>query len=188
MKAASFALAAAILMAAACSSGIQTTSSSAIARQRGDPIVERYEGRVRETDVLMRTHTIAVPPERVLAAVRGAYEKYGIEIATFDSRQGLIGNTSFRATGRLAGRPMSDLIACPPVSAAPSLENTWFIQLSVVTIVTAIEEGSRVQTALQASAKDPHSAANPFRCESRSVLERMIAEDAGARLGVSLGD
>ena len=175
------------LLAALCSSGIQTTSSDAIARQRGDPIVERYEGRVRETDVLMRTHKLAAPRADVLNALQGAYEKFGIEVGTLETARGLIGNTNFRASGKLGGRPMSDFIVCPPISSAPMLENTWFITMSVVTLVTDNGNGSTIQTAVQASAKDPHASSNPYRCESRSVLERLIAQETAVRLGVSLG-
>lgn len=175
------------LVLAACSTREQTSPPPAIALQRGDAIVENLEGRVRETTVLLRTHTLGASPSEVLSALQATYQKLGITVATLDASQGLIGNTNFRVVGKLADRPMSDFIICPVISSTPSLENTWFINLSVVTAVTAEGGQSRIQTAVQASAKNPHASANPFRCETRNTLEQLIASETALRLGVSLG-
>jgi len=122
-----------------------------------------------------------------MAALEQAYADHGIEIAYRDPAAGAVGNRQIRVSGRLKGKPLSNYVTCPPVPTVANLENVWVMNLSVVSTVKPVLGGNvQIQTALQASARDPNASTNPLRCDSRYNLEWSIAAGAAQKLGVRL--
>lgn len=172
----------------ACAAAVNQDDTSDVTRVRADGILQSERGSVDAArTVSMRSYTILGTKTDVMAALEQAYEEHGIPIAHRDPPAGEIGNRQFRASGRLKGKPLSNYVTCPAISTVANLENVWIINLSVVTLVKPVNGGNvQLRTALQASARDPHSTTNPIRCDSRYNLEWSIAAAAAQKMGVRL--
>ncbi len=128
------------------------------------------------------TAIVRATPERALAALDAAYAELGIEVKLREPSRGQIGNENFSRMYRLAHTPLSDYVGCG-VTSWGAAADSYRITMSLVSQVTAVPEGTRIDTQLFARAEDMGSSKGAIGCQSLGTLEAKVNELAATHLG-----
>jgi hypothetical protein len=164
---------------------VVASCSSATAKQL--PTRDRTLGTAG--DVVLRSHDtdqqgpvpVAVPPDKMLAALKSAYADVGIEVKLWDPPNGQVGNKNFTKMYRLAGASLSTYVGCGLTTNGEAADS-YRVTLSVVSQVSPDAGGSTVLTTLSAFAEDLASSKGTISCETRGILEQKILQSAMTHL------
>jgi hypothetical protein len=165
----------ALLTALGCAS---SNASSPEAITRVD--ISSSEGLLGVTELRtsagVAAHTLPAPPDSVWMALPRVYEMLEIPGAGTTPDQTMFGARDFRPR-RIEGKRLSTFIDCGMGPTATPKADEYEIRMTLVTrLVPAAEEGTRMETTLQASGKPRATAGNPVSCQSNGRLERRVAD------------
>jgi hypothetical protein len=92
-------------------------------------------------------HVLPFDPSEVWRVLPAAFGELGIPLGTYDDRQRLAGNASYRASRRLADERLSTFVDCGRSGglAAPAADVAP-VQMSILTRVVALDAEARVET------------------------------------------
>ena len=140
------------------------------------------EGAIHDRQLAVAQDTVyQSPPLIVLPVLRSVYDDLGIEVKLYDPNTGEVGNRSFSKMYRLAGQPISKYVGCGN-SAAGSAADNYRITMSIVSHVIPVGGGSRIETALTATADDVASSKGHLACETLGQLETRIHDELARKL------
>ncbi|MFL5486982.1 MAG: hypothetical protein ACJ8AJ_00720 [Gemmatimonadaceae bacterium] len=135
-------------------------------------------GVIRSADGGARgTTVVSAPQPAVLSALGAAYADLGIEVKLWDPPHGEVGNRNFTKMYRLAGSPLSEYVSCG-ITLMGAAADSYRVTFSVVSQVTRVREGSRIETALTAYAEDIGSSKGTISCQTLGTLEAKVNEAA----------
>lgn len=146
----------------------------------------RMSGQANETTLDVNVHDteaataqdVPMPVVKAVDALTPAYVKLGItDAAVVDNTGGVytIGARNVRVHGSLAGTCMSTYIDC---GTAPMHDpaDSYDINFSATTFVTARDGGATLHTLVVAQATDPLTNAPPVHCASTGGFEKKLAD------------
>lgn len=126
----------------------------------------------------VRWERIQARPSQVYTALESAYADLGIPPTTTDRRRMIYGNTSFRATGDIAGVRMSRLFSCGRAGGlGQELADAGALQISIVSQLRRDgEEGARLRTDVAAEVRAGDiTSVRRSGCASTGLLEALVA-------------
>jgi len=133
-------------------------------------------------DPLARTLIISATPAQVHDALLSAYNDLGVDVKFMDSRTGEMGNKNFARTSDLAGVPLSRYLDCGVTSTGAGAD-MYRITMSLVSQVTAMSTGSKVETQLSAHGENFAASKGAIACETRGTLEKVVNQLVAKHLG-----
>lgn len=163
----------------------------------GDPEAERAETVRRtlsigntivemNTEAGLRSRILAAPPDSIFGVMEGVYLQLGIPVEVLDPGGYQIGNQGYRPR-RIDDQRLNTFIDCGTSYQGP-LADLHEVELTVMSRLVSEEEGTRVQTTLDAFAKPRATSGNQVHCQSREVLEQRIVDLIAGRLGIPRND
>ncbi len=122
------------------------------------------------------TETIRATPEVAWAALQKAYGELGIEVKESDPAARVLGNPRLILSRRLASTPLSRYLSCGQ-GLQGYFADTYRIEMLIRSSIAVVEgSGTRVNTYLEATARNPEGTSNTaVACTSTQRLEREIA-------------
>jgi hypothetical protein len=139
-------------------------------------------GTVRSHEGLGADSVVNAPPNTVFAALVAAYQDLGIEIKLLDPTTRQVGNRRFAKMYDLAGVRLSKYVGCGSTETGPAADN-YRVTMSIVSRVTPIPTGSRIDTQLTAYAEDLASSKGALSCTTLGGLEQRIHQLAVKHTG-----
>lgn len=139
-------------------------------------------GIVRDRDVLMSDSTLNATPGAAFSALQAAYDDLGIEIKMIDPNTLTLGNKRFSKMYDLKGVRLSKYVGCGRTETGPAADS-YRVTMSIVSHVTPISTGSRINTQLTAYAEDLGSSKGNISCMTLGGLEQRINELAAQHAG-----
>jgi hypothetical protein len=124
---------------------------------------------------------VALPPDKMLSALKAAYGELGIDVKLWDPPNGQVGNKNFTKMYRLAGASLSTYVGCGLTTNGEAADS-YRVTLSIVSQVSPDAGGSKVLTTLSAFAEDLASSKGTIACETRGILEQKILQTAMTHL------
>ncbi|MDP2959623.1 MAG: hypothetical protein Q8N53_24675 [Longimicrobiales bacterium] len=122
------------------------------------------------------TEAIRATPEVVWGALRKAYADLGIEVTEASDASRVLGNPRLMVSRRLAGAPLSRYLECGAGLTGPFADRYRIEMLIRSAIVPGEGGGARVDTYVEAVARNPEGTSNTaVACGSTQRLEREIA-------------
>lgn len=141
----------------------------------------------RGVDVILNQQ-LTVGGEAAWSALLRVYERLEIEPDILVSSQRRLGASEHRFSRRILGRPASDFFEC---GLDPGLERPLAdqvpIQAMIVTEVVERPSGAELRTTVQGRARRSGGAAGTAECQSRGLLEVLIARMTQEMAGGSPG-
>jgi hypothetical protein len=134
-------------------------------------------GTIRTPETLSSDSTVDASPASTFAALMAAYQDLGIEVKLLNPQTREIGNRRFSKMYDLAGMRMSKYVGCGSTETGPAADN-YRITMSVVSRVSPIGAGSRIDTQMTAYAEDLGSSKGAISCTTLGVLEQRIHAQA----------
>jgi hypothetical protein len=124
--------------------------------------------------------TITEPVDVLWPRLKVAYELLNIPVDIDDANRHRLGNSNYRPR-RIGGDRLSRYLNCGQGATARQNADTHAVTLSVITTLTAGDtpDETRVETLVQATAKDRATSTRPVQCASKGQLETVIAEMIG---------
>jgi hypothetical protein len=130
-------------------------------------------GVMRSHENLAADSVINASPAAALAALDAAYAELGIEVKFRDHSTGQLGNRRFSRLRNLGGVRLSKYVGCGFAETGP-VADTYRVTISLVSQVTPVDSGSRVDTHLTAYAEDMGSSKGTLSCTTLGALEQRI--------------
>lgn len=128
-------------------------------------------------DAETQSHLLTARPDRVWAVLPAVFDSLGIPVATIDPSSRTIGNTSFKAHGRLKGVPLSRYIDCGTLTQIGPNADSYDIMMSLVAQVRPAEGGaSSLVIGLEAAGKPATFSQDYSRCSTKGALETRLTE------------
>ncbi|HET6229896.1 MAG TPA: hypothetical protein VFE05_07505 [Longimicrobiaceae bacterium] len=134
-------------------------------------------------DISMASAVSDLPPAQLWAALPAVYTQLGIEPNVNDPGTRTVGNLRFTPHRQYNGQPLSKYVNCgiSNTTGAP-LADTYLVRMSLRTTVEAQGTGSRLNTTMEATARNVEgTSTSNVRCQSTGLLEQRIATVVGAR-------
>lgn len=171
-----------LLVVAGCASG-GAASTPATEGTIQQSVTLGGSGGVGSTSITMTrnavtsAHLLTSAPDRVWAALRSAFDSVGVPPATMDGATRTIGNTTFKAHGRLKGVPLSRYIDCGTSTQIGPNADSYDVILSLVAQAQAAQAGTTsLNISLEAAGKPTTFAQDYTRCPSTGALETRLVE------------
>jgi len=128
-------------------------------------------------DAETQSHLLTSSPARVWAVLPAVFDSLGIPPATVDPASHTIGNTAFKAHGRLKGVPLSRYIDCGNSTQIGPNADSYDIMMSLVAQVRPAEGGaSTLVISLEAAGKPATFSQDYSRCPTKGALETRLTE------------
>jgi len=120
---------------------------------------------------------VQATPEAAWEALPKAYADLGIPVKEVSDASRSLGNSRFAVSRRLGETPLSRYLECGSGLTGPFADR-YRIEMLIRTSIVAVETGGvRVDTYVEASARNPEGSSNTgVACASTQRLEREIAE------------
>lgn len=164
-----------LLLACATSSSSGPSPQERVLARTDAEVVRAYESQQAATSFVRST------PERTLAALKSAYSELGIDVKLWDPSRGQVGNQNFSRMYRLDRTPLSEYVGCGVTSMGQAADS-YRITMSLVSQVTPVADGTRIDTQLLARADDMASSKGSISCLTRGTLEAKLNELASNHL------
>ena len=165
----------------ACASSSGTTATTATPRRTSMSVAgTRAMDIYNEPGVGERT--LPAPAPDVWGVMTQVYDQLGVPITTIDPTAMVIGNNLYNSR-RVEGQRMSAYIDCG-TTLQGRLADLYEITLSVVTRLTAVDEGTTVTTVVDAYGEPRTVSGNRVHCQSIGVLEMRVAQIVADKLGL----
>ena len=164
-----------VALTAACAS-----SSSSLGRADEVAVVGASNLRIRQSDGAKIT-TLSFPIDRVWAVLPAVYDSLSIPLTEMDPMKHRIGNSGMKAYKTLGKTSLAQYLDCGNTQGFPSAE-TYEIQLSVLTQVSADGNGSTMATILEAAGRPLSISGGYTKCTSTGALENRLAELVQVRI------
>lgn len=126
---------------------------------------------------------LAAPRERVWEALDSAYAALRIPVGTRDPANWTLGNRQFVPGRRIEGRPLSSFVDCGSTALGTGIADTYRVELSVLSVVRPEGTGTRLETSVQGTARQPGTTNTPVHCSSTGALEAALVEKLRLALG-----
>lgn len=130
-------------------------------------------GTIRSRENLGADSLVNAAPDATFAALVAAYQDLGIEVKLLVPSAREVGNRRFSKMYDLAGVRLSKYVGCGLTETGQAADN-YRITMSIVSHVTPIGTGSRVDTQLTAYAEDLSSSKGAISCTTLGGLEERI--------------
>ena len=122
------------------------------------------------------TDAVQATPEAAWAALPKAYADLGIPVKEASDASRVLGNSRFVISRRLGDTPLSRYLECGSGLTGPFADRYRIEMLIRSTIIPAEGGGVRVESYLEASARNPEGSSNTgVACATTQRLERQIA-------------
>ena len=132
------------------------------------------------------TDAVQATPEAAWAALPKAYADLGIPVREVSEASRVLGNSRFVISRRLGDTPLSRYLECGSGLTGPFADRYRIEMLVRTTVVPAETGGVRVESYVEASARNPEGSSNTgVACATTQRLEREIA--ARVRFHVGAG-
>ena len=128
-------------------------------------------------DAETQSHLLTSSPDRVWSVLRAVFDSIGIPPATVDPATRTIGNTAFKAHGRLKGVPLSRYVDCGTSTQIGPNADSYDIVLSLIAQVRPVEGGaSSLIIGLEAAGRPATFSQDYSRCPTKGALESRLVE------------
>ena len=125
---------------------------------------------------------VRATPAQALTALKAAYNEVGIDVKLWDTSRGQVGNENFSRMYRLGRTPLSEYVGCG-ITSMGAAADSYRVTMSLVSQVTDVPDGARIDTQLLARADDLASSKGQISCLTRGTLETKVNELATNHLG-----
>jgi hypothetical protein len=126
---------------------------------------------------------VGAPAEAVWAALPKAYADLGIPVREISDATRTLGNARLTLSRRLGETPLSRYLECGSGLTGPFADR-YRVEMLIRTSVVPAEGGARVESYLEATARNPEGSSNTgVACASTNRLERAIAERVRFHVG-----
>jgi hypothetical protein len=123
------------------------------------------------------TNVIRATPVAAWNALAQVYADFGIEVKERSEADHVLGNPRFVISRRMVGAPMSTYLECGSGLKGPFADSYRIEMLIRSAVYDAEAGGSRIDTYVEATARNPEGTSNTaVVCSSTQRLEREIAE------------
>jgi hypothetical protein len=139
-------------------------------------------GTIRARDAVAAQSTLNATPDAAFAALKAAYSDLGINIKMIDPTTRTLGNKRFSKMYDLKGVRLSKYVGCGSTETGPTADS-YRVTMSIVSHVTPLDTGSRIDTQLTAYAQDLGSSKGALSCMTLGGLEQRIHELAVKHAG-----
>jgi len=130
------------------------------------------------------TEVVQATPEAAWAALPNAYADLGIAVKEVSEASRVLGNARLLVSRRLGETPLSRYLECGSGLTGPFADRYRVEMLIRTAVVPAEGGGARLESYLEASARNPEGSSNTgVACASTQRLERMIAERVRFHVG-----
>lgn len=120
-------------------------------------------------------HGVEFPSDAVWGVLPAVYERLGVPDHGAAPGERLYGSRNFRAR-RIEGERLSTFVDCGMGPTATPRADEYDVRMTVVTrVLGSGDEGSRVETTVEAAARPRGVSGNAVDCASRGALESRIA-------------
>jgi hypothetical protein len=161
--------------------GCASSSTPSMTRTTDIGVVGTGGGlRIRSNDGA-KVSTLAYPLARVWALLPSVFDSLGIPLTDLDQKTHVIGNSGLKAHKTLGKTALSKLIDCGASQGFPSAD-TYDIHLSIITQLTANEDGTSIGTMVEASGRPMAFPGGYSRCTTTEALENQIVDLVKAKL------
>lgn len=150
-------------------------TASAPGTQQGDRVIASSDaGVIHDYDQgVHKTVKLDNPRDSIMLALRSIYTEMGIEPKLQNPTTGEVGNADFVKYSSLGGQPLHTFVSCGSTMTGPAADS-YRVQMSLVSYVTADGAGSQVQTRLAARAADQATSKGWISCLTTGVLEERV--------------
>lgn len=155
----------------------RVTTIGVEARSFRDPLL--YDLR-HQADVGWRT--VDARPAAVWGVLQDVFDQLEIEVSYVDASAGVMGTEGYRVR-RIEGVRLSRWIDCGIGPLQPKADSHQ-VTVAVLVQLLPAEEGTTVQTTVDASARDPSQSSGSLHCVSHGRLEQRIPELVMEHLGI----
>lgn len=155
-----------------------------------DPVVRTDNSRVGDYDpdtnsgclacglqnfkfVVIEPVVVSASADSSFVLLRAIYKRLGVDVMAVNPATGEIGNRQFNRTSKLGGVFLHEYVNCGQSLTGPTAD-TYRIQLSLMSYVSADPSGSVVRSQLTARAYDTGAGQGSTACGSTGVLEQKI--------------
>jgi hypothetical protein len=174
------AIAAALVGAAACSSGGSSgpaaapTVTSVVQPQQLHANANSYDmTTVEERNIVMST--VLAPADSVWAVLGGVFLELEIEPGTVNNREHYIANTSFRVQRKLGGVSVSKYVDCGSSATGPVAQQSQITMSLSVQVIADSSDVSRLRSQVNAYAVPEGMMSTRTHCASTGQLESRIS-------------
>lgn len=127
-------------------------------------------------------YAVTAPAARVWEVLPEVFQSAGISVATYDQAAHTMGNARLMVRGRLAGRPVSEFLSCGNGPFGAPLADSYQVEILVLSTLTPTETGTRVETRVGGTARNPSTGGGGSSCSSTGRLEHRLAAEVAERL------
>jgi hypothetical protein len=164
----------ALVGVSACASGGTSSGTVVAVTEPPDPVLSDLRARQAAAAEGAVRDSIAAPPDRVRAAVVGAFRELGIPTEIVSHSTGQVANRQFPVGRELAGTRLSRLLQCGQTLTGPRADIDRVL-MSVVSDVRPLGAGSSsVTTRVIGVAIDAGGSGHRSACSSTGELERRL--------------
>lgn len=133
-------------------------------------------------DPSSRTLMLKASPDSAFAALRSLFPVLGIEVKLIDPASGEVGNRNFSKLYRLGETPLREYVNCGS-SMTGLAADSYRVTMSVVSRVTPVGTGSKVETQFTAHAEDMSVSKGLVECTTSGTLEMKLHQFLLTRTG-----
>ena len=127
-------------------------------------------------------YEFAASVDRVWKILPAVFDSVVVPVSLLDPQTHTIGNSGFKLRGKLGKVGLGRYIDCGTTQIGPNAES-YDITLTLTTTLAAMSGGATAMTIdLEASARPPAFAQEPFRCETKGSLEKRVSDLTAALL------
>ena len=133
-----------------------------------------------QSDVGRRT--VPASPAAIWGVLSDVFDQLEIGVSYVDASAGVIGNEGYRAR-TIEGVRLSRWIDCGVGTLRPKADS-HHVTLAVMVQLLPVENGTTVETTVEASAQDPSQSSGSMHCVSHGRIEQRIPELVMEQLGI----
>lgn len=152
--------------------GVVTGCGSSPANQPQERILATSDaGVIRDQDHIANPGiTVPVSSDSVFKLMPSVFFELGMDANYSNRPAGQIGNRDFTKYSMLGRAPLHEYVVCGSTMTGAAADS-YRVQMSVISTVTAEGSGSKIETALSARAADPGSSKGWVSCQTTGTLE-----------------
>jgi hypothetical protein len=170
-----------LMLAAACASGGSASGPATTgAVQQSIGISTGSAGNTSLTmthEAETHSHVLTAAPAKVWAMLPQVFDSVGIPAATIDPAQHLVGNSTFKAHGRLKGTPLSRYVDCgSSTQVGPNADSYDLVMSLAAQVLPGPAGASSIAVTLETVGRPATFTQDYIRCTTRGQLENRFIE------------
>jgi hypothetical protein len=121
------------------------------------------------------TEQLTLPPDRVYTLLSGVFQGLGLTVIKLDPTTRAITGELVRSRRPFGGKPFVQLLDCGETAGVP-IAGRYDINLTVMSKVNAVADGSAMDTEVEAMATPNTTQGNQVRCRPNERISQIIAQ------------